>query len=317
MSVNKRVLTAFTLIELLVVIAIIAILAALLLPALNLVKAKAQAIACMNNNKQLMTAVHMYALENNDFLPPNGDDDNDGEGEIYWFNIRMIDPACWNQALVGDPSVNSLAPYTMRSPGIYRCPGDKSTMFSSGKTFPRIRSYAMNAAVGTVKTSGASASTSDIHDGLPVGGTWLDGTGYQGEWMPDQRSFATYGKISDNRSPGPANLFVFVDEDEYSNDRPCFNVSMVNTSMPGWLSGPTQMLDWPSTYHGYSASFSFLDGHAEIHKWVDPRTRNTAKICPGSGQVIGGPGGYIKTTQGSPDNKDILWMQSKTSTLLR
>jgi prepilin-type N-terminal cleavage/methylation domain-containing protein/prepilin-type processing-associated H-X9-DG protein len=62
---------AFTLIELLTVIAIIGILAAILIPVVGQAREQAKAGQCTSQLRDLGLAVHLYAQDNNDRVPPH------------------------------------------------------------------------------------------------------------------------------------------------------------------------------------------------------------------------------------------------------
>ena len=272
----------FTLLELLVVIAIIGILTALLLPALSRVKAKALGIYCMNNGKQLASALHMYAGDFNDWLPPNPED---RESTNHWVegNFKHNPGDATNTVFLTDPKYARLATYCGRAAGVYKCPADKSMVAIGGIKYPRVRTFSMNQAVGTKSLPPLAA----------VDAPWLDGKN-SGTFNQHNHPWRTYGRFGDMVAPSPSGLWVLLDEEERSINDGGFAVLMRS---------PTRFLDWPGSYHNLACGLAFADGHSEIHKWVESSIRLTGAYDGASYQK--GPA--------RENDPDVLWLQARTS----
>jgi prepilin-type N-terminal cleavage/methylation domain-containing protein/prepilin-type processing-associated H-X9-DG protein len=138
---RNRVKRAFTLIELLVVIAIIGILAAMLLPALNRAREKANATACLSNMRQWGLALGMYADDWNDYMPYEGTSSGIDTGFNLgaWYNIL-------SPYIAGPRLMDLYAAGKIPMPGtksIFICPSAPKITYAPTTTKPYF-SYAMN-----------------------------------------------------------------------------------------------------------------------------------------------------------------------------
>jgi len=132
---------------------------------------------------------------------------------------------------------------------------------------------------------------------------WMGGFGGTDGGFSDGGVWRVYLKESDLIDPGPSRTFLLLDMREDSIDIGNFAVDM-----RGWPDQPsrTGFYDYPASYHNRAGGLSFADGHAETKRWLDNRTMPPLV-----------KGGLVPDMLLSPNNKDVVWLQERTTRRIR
>jgi len=224
-SGQKKETGGFTFTELLVVVATLAILMFVMAPAFASVKPNSKIEQCLDGKRQLALAWEMYASDNSDRLMSVS---SWISGIMDWSSSSQNT----NTTLLTNPTSALIGAYNS-SVAVFKCPADYYQ--SPVNPGPRVRSVSM--------------------DTMLTGSPTIQGTGSQ------HHNFFIARKLSDLARPGPAMVYVFLDEHADSINDGLFQLD------PGYALGQEKWRDLPAAYHDGACGMSFADGHTEMHVW--------------------------------------------------
>jgi prepilin-type N-terminal cleavage/methylation domain-containing protein/prepilin-type processing-associated H-X9-DG protein len=286
-----RARAGFTLIELLVVIAIIAILAALLLPALAAAKKRATLAVCLSNQKQLAIAWTMYVADNSDHV-------------VGFSTTAGANPPNWR---IEADQVTATPPAGLSGDGLSKW------LFQQGFKEGPLYRYAPNPDVvhcpGDIRVT-ASHFCWDSYSGA---GGFVGG---------DSSLDSHLGKLTkQSQIMHPSDRFLWVEEcgsqspagSSYLENQHAWDFHPGSPSLPPSPFFTASWVDSPAAFHGDNSTFSFVDGHAEAHKWVNQLVINFANsLNPSKYYNIGGPSSLGALA--NADKADLFYVASHFAT---
>jgi prepilin-type N-terminal cleavage/methylation domain-containing protein/prepilin-type processing-associated H-X9-DG protein len=245
----------FTLIELLVVIAVIAIIAAILFPVFAQVREKARQSSCASNMKQIVTALSMYAQDNDETMlaevqapPINGGTDT----EV--------------------PYDRQLAPY-VRNDGVYACPSDGA---------PRKESFLWDGSYLKSQAKRSYAVTNNLRtqEGIDRGETPDTNSGVVGaalarierpaETIAFAEMWGTFPGGSSDSVLGGEGGSTLLDCDAWKlPGRPKPSAAPIDNFAP--CSDFTDPKELPAKGHHGLGNYAFADGHVKTLSWAQVR----------------------------------------------
>jgi len=225
-------------IDVIAVMAAILVLVLTVLPGIAKSNPNSKAFQCLENHRRLVNANRMFAADNGDVFVSA----ESVPGRSTWITGNMDSSSAnvsnydINQDIVKSP----LWPYLDKTASSFKCPTDPTTLvLVNGRTVPRVRSYSMSQVFGQ--------------------GLWLDGA------FINPSISRIYAKGSD--IVVPSKTFLFTDEHPRSINDGAFANTVVG-AQPGDPPSNARIIDFPAAWHEGGCTFSFADGHADIHKWI-------------------------------------------------